>query len=76
MDHDRYPTIFHIDIDAFFASVEEALCPALKGKPVIIGGLPTERGIVACPNYEARKLGVKTAMPLCKLTALRLVQFS
>jgi len=64
MDHERFPTIFHIDIDAFFASVEEALCPALKGKPVIIGGLPGERGVVSCPNYEARRLGVKTAMPL------------
>jgi DNA polymerase IV len=64
MDHDKYPTIFHIDIDAFFASVEEALCPALKGKAVIVGGLPNERGIVSCPNYEARRLGVKTAMPL------------
>lgn len=64
MDHDKFPTIFHVDIDAFFASVEESLCPALKGKPVIVGGLPNERGVVACPNYEARKLGVKTAMPL------------
>jgi len=64
MDHDKYPTIFLIDIDAFFASVEEALCPALKGKPVIVGGLPNERGVVSCPNYEARKLGVKTAMSL------------
>jgi DNA polymerase-4 len=64
MDRDKYPTIFHIDIDAFFASVEEALCPALKGKPVIVGGLPNERGVVSCPNYEARKLGVKTAMSL------------
>ena len=64
MDHDRYPTIFHIDIDAFYASVEEALCPELKGKPVIVGGLPGDRGIVACPNYEARRLGVKTAMPI------------
>lgn len=64
MDRENYPTIFHIDIDAFFASVEESLCPALKGKPVIVGGLPNERGVVACPNYEARKLGVKTAMPL------------
>lgn len=64
MDHDNFPTIFHIDIDAFFASVEEALCPALKGKPVVVGGLPNERGVVSCPNYEARKLGVKTAMSL------------
>ncbi len=64
MDHDKFPTIFHVDIDAFFASVEESLCPVLKGKPVIVGGLPNERGVVACPNYEARRLGVKTAMPL------------
>jgi len=63
-------TIFHIDADAFFASVEEALDPSLKGKPVIVGGKGNERGVVACPNYEARKLGVKTAMPL--MTAARL----
>ncbi len=70
MDSDRYPTIMHIDIDAFFASVEEAICPALRGKPVIVGGLPSDRGIVSCPNYEARKLGVRTAMPLSKAYAL------
>ena len=70
MDSDRYPTILHIDIDAFFASVEEALFPALRGKPVIVGGLPNDRGVVSCPNYEARKLGVRTAMPLSKAYAL------
>lgn len=64
MDREKYPTIFHIDIDAFFASVEEALCPELKGKPLVVGGLPNERGIVSCPNYEARRLGVKTAMSI------------
>jgi DNA polymerase-4 len=64
MDHDNNPTIFLVDIDAFFASVEEALCPELKGKAVVVGGLPNERGVVSCPNYEARKLGVKTAMSL------------
>lgn len=70
MDSDKYPTIFHIDIDAFFASVEEALCPALKGKPVIVGGLATQRGVVSCPNYEARQLGVRTAMPLTRAYAI------
>lgn len=70
MDSDNYPTILHIDIDAFFASVEEALCPALRGKPVVVGGLPNQRGVVSCPNYEARKLGVRTAMPLTKAYAL------
>ena len=69
-------TIFHIDADAFFASVEEVLNPSLKGKPVVVGGKGLEpgqkycRGVVACPNYEARKLGVKTAIPL--MTAARL----
>jgi DNA polymerase-4 len=63
-------TIFHVDADAFFASVEEALDPSLKGRPVIVGGKGNDRGVVACPNYEARKLGVKTAMPL--MTAARL----
>ncbi len=70
MDSDNYPTIFHIDIDAFFASVEEALCPALKGKAVVVGGLPNQRGVVSCPNYEARALGVRTAMPLTRAYSL------
>jgi DNA polymerase-4 len=57
-------TIFLLDIDCFFASVEMALHPELKGKPLCIGGPRGSRGIVACPNYEARAYGVKTAMPL------------
>jgi DNA polymerase-4 len=57
-------TMFLLDIDCFFASVEMALHPELKGKPLCIGGNRGERGIVACPNYEARAYGVKTAMPL------------
>jgi DNA polymerase IV len=60
----RIRTIMHIDLDAFFASVEEALHPELKGKAVVVGGDPHKRGVVACPNYAARKLGIKTAMPL------------
>ncbi len=57
-------TIFLLDIDCFFASVEMALHPELKGKPLCIGGNRGDRGIVACPNYEARAYGVKTAMSL------------
>lgn len=57
-------TFFLLDIDCFFASVEMALNPALRGVPLCVGGLRSDRGIVACPNYEARMYGVRTAMPL------------
>jgi DNA polymerase-4 len=57
-------TIFLLDIDCFFASVEMSLHPELRGKPLCIGGHRGDRGIVACPNYEARAYGVKTAMSL------------
>ncbi len=57
-------TLFLLDIDCFFASVEMALHPELRGKPLCVGGRRGERGIVACPNYEARAYGVRTAMPL------------
>ncbi|MGB8951488.1 MAG: DNA polymerase IV [Candidatus Aminicenantales bacterium] len=56
--------IVHIDIDAFFAAVEVLLNPALKGKPVIVGGLPHERGVASTCSYEARRYGVHSGMSL------------
>src|SRR5512139_722875 len=63
-------TILHLDLDAFFCAVEENQNPALRGKAFAVGGRPEERGVVASCSYAARRVGVRSAMPMGK--ALRL----
>ncbi len=60
----------HIDADAFFASVEQGFNPHLRNKPVIVGGIADQRGVVHTASYEARARGIKTGMALVKAKSI------